>query len=66
MATTKRPRRDSAQVILRMEPADRARIQAAIPRGSLNSVARQLLLDYARAVENGGRLPLEEDTTTAA
>ena len=56
-------RRDCAQVILRMEPGERERIRAAIPRGSLNSIARRLLMEYAQAVDTNGprpQLPLED------
>jgi hypothetical protein len=46
-----------------METAERDRIRAAIPKGSLNAVAIQLLLDYAQALEaNNTRLhsPMED------
>ena len=55
----KRTRRDCAQVMLRMTPSERARIQRAVPRGSLNAVAIQLLMDYARALEGGSPLAQE-------
>ncbi len=42
---SKRIRRDSAQLNLRMETAERDLIRAAIPYGSVNAVAVQLLLD---------------------
>lgn len=61
MAT--RTRRDCAQFNLRMEPAERDRIRAAIPRGSFNSVTIQLLMDYVRLVEANAerpQLPLED------
>ena len=57
MAT--RTRRDCAQVMLRMTPSERDRIQRAVPRGSLNAVAIQLLMDYARALEGGSPLAQE-------
>lgn len=47
----KRIRRDSAQLNLRLEPAERDRIRAAIPRGSFNAVATQLLMDYVQMIE---------------
>lgn len=53
----KRIRRDCAQLNLRMEPAERARIRAAIPPGSLNAIAIQLLMDYARALEGNDSHP---------
>jgi hypothetical protein len=53
----KRMRRDCAQILLRMEPAERARIRAAIPRGSLNAVAIRLLLDYAQMIEANSPRP---------
>jgi hypothetical protein len=46
-----------------MEPAERDRIRAAIPHGSLNPVVIQLIMDYVRLVEaNAARpeLPLED------
>ena len=58
-----RIRRDCAQLNLRMETADRDRIRAAIPHGSLNAIAIQLLLDYARQIEGQHahpQLPLED------
>jgi hypothetical protein len=45
-----------------MEPAERDRIQAAIPYGSLNAVAIQLLLDYARMIETQNARPSMEDS----
>lgn len=59
----RRIRQDSVQVILRMEPEERARLRAVIPRGELNAV--DLLLRYAAEVEQHGQLP-REDATTAA
>lgn len=53
----KKVRRDCAQINLRMEPAERDRIQAAIPYGSLNSTAIQLLMDYARQLEANNARP---------
>lgn len=54
MAT--RIRRDCAQLILRMEPAERDRIRAVIPHGSLNSFAKGLLLQHVETVQ-----PTESD-----
>ena len=61
---SKRVRRDSAQLNLRLEPADRARIRAAIPRGSVNAVATQLIMDYVQLVEasNTHPAPTREDS----
>ena len=59
----KRYRQDSAQLNLRLRQAERDRIRAAIPRGSLNSVAIQLLLDYTQMIEARSantRLPTED------
>ena len=59
----KRIRRDCAQLNLRMEPAERARIRSAIPPGSLNAIAIQLLLNYAQELEtqrSRPKLPLED------
>lgn len=53
----RRLRRDCAQLNLRMETAERDRIRAAIPRGSLNAVAIQLLLDYALSLEANAPRP---------
>lgn len=62
----KRMRRDCAQILLRMEPAERARIRAAIPKGSLNAVAIQLLMGYAQMIDaNGSRPPLPKEDTAA-
>ncbi len=62
----KRIRRDCAQLNLRMETAERDLIQAAIPRGSVNAVALQLLLDYARAVNaNSTRSHVPREDTAA-
>lgn len=62
----KKIRRDCAQLNLRMEIAERDLIQAAIPRGSVNTVAVQLLLDYARALKvNGSRPSLPPEDTAA-
>lgn len=61
MAT--KTRRDCAQLLLRMEPAERDRIRAAIPRGSFNAVALQLIMDYVRELEardSRPQLPLED------
>lgn len=58
------PRRDSAQILLRMEPDVRARIRRAIPKGQLNGLAIELLLRHAQEVE--ARSPSLEDSTTAA
>ncbi len=58
-----RVRRDTAQVVLRMEPEERAVIREACPHGTLNAVALRLLLDYARGAR---RLPLDEGGPTAA
>jgi hypothetical protein len=44
-------RRASAQILLRLEPAERDRVRAAIPRGSVNAVATQLLMDYVEMIE---------------
>lgn len=57
-------RRDSAQLLLRMEPAERDRIRAVIPHGSFNPVALRLIMDYVRALEARNtrpQLPVEED-----
>ncbi len=59
-----RERRDSAQLILRMEPAVRDRIRRAIPRGQLNAFTIDLLLRHAQEVE--ARQDPMEDATTAA
>jgi hypothetical protein len=59
----KRYRQDSAQLNLRLKPAERERIRRAIPRGSLNAVAIQLLLDYTQMIEAQSvdtRPPLED------
>jgi hypothetical protein len=57
----KRYRQDSAQLNLRLRQAERDRIRAAIPKGSLNAVAIQLLLDYAQMIEaNSSHPPLED------
>ncbi len=61
----RRIRQDSVQVILRMEPEERARLRAVIPRGDLNAVAVDLLLRYAAEVEQHGQLPREGATTAA-
>jgi hypothetical protein len=56
-------RRDCAQLNLRMEPAERDRIRAAIPRGSLNPVVIQLIMDYVRVIEASAprpQLPMED------
>jgi hypothetical protein len=56
-------RRDCAQLLLRMEPAERDRIRASIPRGSFNAVAIQLIMDYVQALEANApcpKLPLED------
>lgn len=64
MSTT--TRRDCAQLNLRMETAERDRIRAAIPKGSLNAVAIQLLLDYARMIEiDATQPPLPTEDTAA-
>jgi hypothetical protein len=55
MAT--KTRRKCAQLLLRVEPAERNRIQASIPRGSFNSVATQLIMDYVRVLETHGSDP---------
>ena len=59
-------RRDCAQLNLRMETFERDRIRAAIPRGSLNAVAIQLLLDYAQMIEANRTQPLLPTEDTAA
>ena len=46
---TKRVRRASAQINIRLTPEEIAIIRAGIPRGDLTPVAVQLLLDEARA-----------------
>ena len=56
-------RRDSAQLNLRMEPAERDRIRAAIPRGSLNPVVIRLIMDYVQTIESQSSrldLPMED------
>ena len=61
-----RIRRDCAQLNLRMETAERARIRAAIPRGSFNAVAIQLIMDYVQMIEaNSSRPPLPREDTAA-
>ena len=62
----KRIRQDCAQILLRMESAERDLIRAAIPYGSVNAVAVQLLLDYARAVNANGTRPQVPREDTAA
>jgi hypothetical protein len=52
-----RCRQDCAQLNLRLKPAERDRIRRAIPRGSLNAVAIQLLLDYVKVLEAHGPCP---------
>lgn len=59
-------RRPGAAILVRLTPEERARLRRAIPSGSLQAVAVQLLMDYARDVEANGHLPLKEDATTAA
>ena len=44
-------RRQCSQILLRVEPAERDRIRRSIPRGSLNSVAVQLIMDYVQMLE---------------
>jgi hypothetical protein len=57
----RRYRQDSVQLNLRLRQAERDRIRAFIPRGSLNAVAIQLLLDYTQMIEaNSSRPPLED------
>ncbi len=58
--------RPGATFLLRMSYEDRERIRRAVPHGSLNSVAVQLLLDHVRDLEANGLLPLQEDATSAA
>ena len=56
-------RKDSVQLNLRLRQAERDRIRAFIPRGSLNAVAIQLLLDYVGVLEAQGscpQLPMED------
>ena len=56
-------RRDCAQLNLRMETAERDRIRRSIPRGSLNSVAVQLIMDYVQMLEihhSGPHSPVED------
>ena len=56
-------RQDSVQLNLRLRQGERDRIRKAIPRGSLNSVAIQLLLDYTQMIEARSantRLPTED------
>ncbi len=56
-------RRACAQLLLRVEPSERDRIRAAIPRGSFNAVAAQLIMDYVRLIEanaDSPQLPLED------
>ncbi len=56
-----RVRRDCAQLILRMEPAERQRIRQGIPRGQLNQVAIALLTAYAdEQAATRQQLPLED------
>ncbi len=61
----KRVRQDTVGVLLRMEPADRERLHAAIPRGQLNAVAVDVLLRYVDDLEASGLLPLGEGPTAA-
>ena len=47
--------------MLRMEPAERERIRAAIPHGELNSIAVRLLTQYAdEQARRREQLPLED------
>lgn len=62
----KRIRRDCAQLNLRMEPAERDRIQAVIPYGSLNSITIQLLMDYVQLLERNGARPVPRVKDPAA
>ena len=62
----RRIRRDCAQLNLRMETAERNRIRAAIPRGSLNAVAIQLLMDYAQLLEANAPRPTAPTEDPAA
>ena len=58
-----------ATFLLRMSHEDRERIRRAVPHGTLNATAVQLLLDHVRRLEANGLLPLggeTEDATTAA
>ena len=57
--------RPGASFLLRMTPEERERLRRAIPKGSLNAVAMQLLLDHVRDLEAQGLLPLEEGHTAA-
>ncbi len=58
---TARVRRDCAQLLLRMEPAERARIREGIPHGELNRIAVQLLMEYAeQQAQERQSLPLED------
>ncbi len=59
-------RRPGAAILVRLTPEERDRLRRAIPSGSLQAVAAQLLLDYARDIEANGLLPLQEDATSAA
>ncbi len=66
-ATRRRPdnysqtRPDNAQLLLRMDPATRARIREGIPHGSLNAVAIRLLTEYAaEQIRLRDCLPLED------
>lgn len=47
----RRYRQDPVQLNLRLRQAERDRIYTAVPKGSLNAVAIQLLLDYAQVIE---------------
>lgn len=50
-------RRACAQILLRLTPAERDRVRAVIPKGSLNAVTIQLLMDYVRQLEAYGFPP---------
>jgi hypothetical protein len=59
-----RERRDSAQLAVRMTPAERDKIRRAIPKGELNSLVVSMLLRIADETEAGQ--DCLEDATTAA
>ncbi len=56
-----RSRQPRAQLLLRMDPAERERIRAGFPHGSLNAAAVELLLKHAdEQARNRQSLPLED------
>ncbi len=62
----KRIRQDTVGVLLRMEPEDRERLHAVIPRGQINTVLVDAVMRYVRDVEAHGLLTSEGGRHTAA